>query len=232
LLPTTESAPPRFLRKDLEACFSEMHRRLQVQLAGERQRDRQVASSFTVFRFFETNENLLSDMLTFLLDPRETHGQQTLFLNLFARRLNREVGDAAGNIKVAREAVTYSILKYRRRIDVLVNSPNLVIAIENKVDAEEQEEQLHDYYGHLRQTCRKDYCLVFLTPDGRWPKSLSDKVTSQLLTIGRLFLFSYATDIHSWLTDCQRECEPENIRHFLANMLGYIETHMPKSTSS
>jgi hypothetical protein len=161
-----------------------------------------------------------------LLDPRETHGQQALFLKLFAKRLNRRIGRSVANISAAREAVTYSISKYRRRIDVLVTTPTLVIALENKVDAEEQDEQLSDYYEHLRRICKKDYCLVFLTPDGRSPERMPDKTTKRLRDLGRLFLLSYCRDIDEWLMDCHRSCQAENVQSFIANMRDYIEGRM------
>ncbi len=95
------------------------------------------ATQFTIFKFLEVDENLLSDMLAFLLDPAEAYGQQEQFLQLFVRRLGRTHGALIRQAHVAREALTYSISKQLRRIDVLVTAPGLVIAIENKVDAGE-----------------------------------------------------------------------------------------------
>jgi hypothetical protein len=222
----SETALRQYSRKDLEICFREMESELQRQLASRRELDRRAASGFTVFRFFETDENLFSDILKFLLDPRESHGQQSLFLGLFATRLERSGIPELDKAVVTREAGTFSILNYRRRIDLLINSPKLVIGIENKIDAKEGGNQIHDYYNHLRQTCRNDYCLVFLTSDGRPPRSISDTLTTHLRSLHKLYLLNYNADIHDWLSECKRQCQADKIRYFLDDVICYIQTHL------
>lgn len=218
----SETALAECSAKDLERWFSS------ADLVVKRQRelDRRSASNFSVFRFIDADENLLSDIFKFLLDPRETHAQQTLFLNGFMTRLDRPGLPKLDEATVTREAGTFSISNYRRRIDLLIRSQKCVIAVENKIDAKEGGKQLHDYYEHLSRTCRSDYCLVFLTPNGRSPISMTAKLVSELRLRNKLYLLSYCTDIHDWLSECRKNCQADNIRHFIDNLLGYIRTHL------
>lgn len=221
---------PIFVRQEIERYFKQAEVRLRRHFLERRKLDRRTAKSFTVFRFFDTNENLLADILKFLLDPRETHGQQYLFLELFVNRLDRKNVPGLDNAIAAREAPTYSIPSYRRRVDLVVSSPNLVIALENKVDAPEGGKQLEDYYNHLRKIKPNDYCLVFLTPSGRHPTSISEKFTRELQASRKLYCLSYVVDIHKWLSDCKHRCEANNVSNFLDNIIDYIETYFQSAT--
>lgn len=207
---------------DLERWFGSADSVVQRQ----RELDRRSASSFSVFRFIDTDENMLSDILKFLLDPRESHAQQTLFLNRFMTRLGRPDLPRLEEATVTREAGTFSISNYRRRIDLLIRSQKFVVAIENKIDAKEGGKQLHDYYDHLSRTCGTDYCLIFLTPNARRPLSLPAKLVTELQSQNKLYLHSYCTDIHDWLTDCRENCQADGIRYFIDNLIGFIRTHL------
>jgi hypothetical protein len=214
-----------FSRTELEAAFSDLDIRLRAHASAQREIDRKEATQFTIFKFIEVDENVLSDMLAFLLDPAEAHGQQEQFLQLFVRRLGHTPGATLGQARVAREALTYSISKHLRRIDVLVTAPGLVIAIENKVDAEEGDEQLDHYHAHVEKTAPADYCLVFLTPRRRRAESLKPATRKRLQAEGKLVEMSYVPDLRDWLRECVDCCESAVIRHVLKNLLAYIAAH-------
>src|SRR3989442_9263400 len=85
---------------------------------GPQQRllDRKQATRFNVFDFIEPDENRLSDVLAWLLDPQESHGQGDLFLRLIFRQLRLSYNaKLTGDAKVRREVPTHGIEKYRRR---------------------------------------------------------------------------------------------------------------------
>jgi hypothetical protein len=163
-------------RKHLKRFFSAVGSRVAIAEKKQRQRDRKEATGFNVFDLIYPDENKLSDILADLLDPKGNHGQGDLFLRLLFKQL--ELGSDAKLTKdatVHREAPTHGIQKYLRRIDVLVEA-GILLAIENKVDSIEQHEQVKDYLEHLRyctQVRPAPSMLIYLTPDGRPPESIS-----------------------------------------------------------
>lgn len=108
------------------------------------------------------SENAVSRGIAALLDPAGSHGQEK-FLHAFLDTIGAETPAGA---RVASVEVEVPI-DGNRRLDILLTFDNgLRIAIENKIDAGEQPDQLDDYCKWL-----KDGVMVFLTPDGRPPNS-------------------------------------------------------------
>jgi hypothetical protein len=72
-------------------------------------------------------------------------------------------------VKVTRELATED----RRRVDIVVESPDLIIGIGIKINAGDQKAQLHDYYAELKRRAgaRKTAVLVYLTLDGKPPSA-------------------------------------------------------------
>ncbi len=145
------NARPRVQPDELKRFFSDLDFRLEIQNKSKSQLDRHLASEFSVFEFIKPDENRLSDILKMLLDPRGAHGQQDLFLKLFLDRLGRTSEPNVRDTKVVREALTNKIGSFLRRIDILVTSDRLAMAIENKVDSGEQQDQLRDYHDHIQR---------------------------------------------------------------------------------
>ena len=118
------------------------------------------ATTFSEFAIFNPDENTLSRVLAELFDPAGSHGQGLLFLNgLLAAigkpRLNRQ--DA---VKVRRESVT----RAKRRIDIVIETSQYVIGIENKPWAAQQPKQLEDYLMELRADLHgRKPVLIFLS---------------------------------------------------------------------
>jgi PD-(D/E)XK nuclease superfamily len=211
--------------EELERFFSDLGFRLEIQSRTKSQLDRHLASEFNIFEFIEPDENRLSDILAMLLNPQGAHGQKELFLKLFLVRLGRNSEPSLQDAQVVREALTHTISSFLRRIDILMTSERFVLALENKVDAREQRDQLKNYHEHI-QMLQEDYCLIFLTPDGRKPESISSDTASKLRGEHKLFELSYTKDIRQWLEECRRWCEAEKIRCFLADFIHYINTNL------
>lgn len=196
-----------------------------VDLAEKRQReiDKRLATGFNVLRLIEPDENKLSDLVKNLLDPKGTHGQGDVFLRLLLDQLG--LGDHAASADkavVEREAWTFGITRFRRRIDVLVRA-EVLVAIENKLDSLEQKDQVKDYLEHLQhETGDRRYCLIYLTPNGRLPESLNPEEIQQFQ--GRtLFCWGYQEQLRAWLEKCRQECEAQRIRDFLSDFIAYID---------
>jgi hypothetical protein len=115
-----------------------------------------------------------SDFLRFLLDPSENHGLGDYFLkSLFKRSLAGLTGQGISAIDVDVADLSDALAERERwNIDVLVHSKRsqMVLAIENKVDASEGPGQLDDYRNTV-ETQFPGYrkALLYLTPDGDAP---------------------------------------------------------------
>lgn len=194
--------------------------------------DRVEAGPFNLIELINPDENGLSDLLGRLLDPQGGHGQGSSFLRLFLQRLDvalRPHDLALAEVRVHREAPTYTLSTYRRRIDLLIESEGLILGIENKVDAGEQIEQVRDYLDHLvRRTRRAGQraVLVFLTPNGHRPASLTAQEATAEAVSGRLRCWSYRTDLRAWLEACRAACQAPKVRHFLGDLVTYIDNHL------
>src|SRR3954447_12663738 len=86
-------------RTRLGAFTSALRSRRESARAEKRERDLHLAEDFNVFDFLRPDENCLSDIVAWLLDPRGSHGQGGAFLEHFLTVLRLEAacpGDVAG----------------------------------------------------------------------------------------------------------------------------------------
>lgn len=207
-------------RSELEQFSATVHLLVEIAEMQQRRLDKRLATGFNVFRLIEPDENKLSDILANLLDPKGTHGQGDLFLRLLFKQLG--LGTDATLTKtviVQREAPTHRIVKYRRRIDILVDAGAL-LAIENKLDSIEQPDQVKDYLEHLRLCAGdRESCLIYLTPDGRPPETKDHK---------KLHCWSYQVKLRTWLEECRQMCEAQRICDFLTDFINYIASDLKR----
>lgn len=219
---------------ELQQFFADISYRLDLAETKQRRIDRKQATGFNVFKLIKPDENKLSAILADLLDPQGSHGQGDLFLRRLFEKLGlRSVAKLATNATIKREAPTHKILKYRRRIDVLVEAgTGALLAIENKVDSPEQTDQVKDYLEHLRQ-CALDQplqtALIYLTPNGRLPKSLPPETVKELQDRGTLHCWSYQRKLRDWLETCRQDCAAQRIRNFLSDFIAHIESDMKRA---
>jgi hypothetical protein len=142
------------------------------------------------------NENLHSDMLKALLDGRTSPVLGPLLLRHFLDRVIQRCSDLSTNhldsmqrlvkelssghpplITVERE-VSFKMddgsTKDSRRIDIVIQTANTVIAIENKVYSSESTDQTSDSQWYLEQLTRQSKSLdsigILLSPPGHGPK--------------------------------------------------------------
>ncbi len=229
------ATPPPVSMPALRHFFKAINRQAELAETKQRLLNRHEATGFNVFDFIEPDDNKLSDVLAMLLDPNGSHGQGDLFLRLLFKQLgiNTNVRHTQ-TARVRREAPTHGILKYRRRMDVLIDAGALV-AIENKTDSLEQPKQVEDYLEHLLHATRgRSFlsCLIYLTPNGRPPDSLGATRLRQELADGRLRCWSYHRELRAWLENCHRGCEARRIRDFLTDLMAYIAVELQRASTS
>jgi hypothetical protein len=154
--------------------------------------------NFSVFRALrvERHEIRHSNFFAWLINPRESHLQGTLFLGLFLDAVADAVGDeqstatklraaeaTAGNIEVTRESD-------RLDLRILMPEAKVAIGIENKVFAAEQAGQLTRYADSLLTDFKTWNCvLLYLTVDGDLPSddrwlSVTHRLVLDVITKG------------------------------------------------
>lgn len=157
--------------------LQEFYRQMEEDRAERRKTERFDANRFNPFRFFSTNENALSAVLAFLLNPNESHGQGDLLLNAFLKMLN--LHEFLGYQTV--EVTTEKILRNNRRHDVVLvgkigQEIKWILSIENKLQgADDQHGQMGDYLTDLQtfRTPSVPYCLIYLPAFERMPSEKS-----------------------------------------------------------
>jgi hypothetical protein len=139
-----------------------------------------------------------------LLDPNGHHDCGSKFLNLFFETLsehpplNHDASPATLSVRCVHPpwAVGKEVACDSGRIDLLLAQPDYGIAIENKIFAREQDEQLACYSEHLLARYGKGFVL-FLTLDGRASATHKGSIP--------YYRISYSTHVLVWLEKCLRE---------------------------
>lgn len=217
----------------LTSFFEGLDYYLHVSREAQERLDLQLASRFSVFDYISISENKISEMLADLLNPKGKHGQGRLFLDLF---LQQCVGASSDKslISSCMQLDFQAFTEYRainnRPMDIYLESSGFGIAIENKLWAKEQNEQLNAYMEHLELTFGKHYLFIFLTVESREPESIPIQKWKNLLTTGNALHLYYDTDIIPWLLSCREKCQADKIRHFLNDFSNYIQQNFERQS--
>ena len=182
---------------------------------------------FNVFNILnlEANETRThSAFIAELLNPKGDHGLEDAFLKVFLDVLN--LNDFAFDTKSAEVQVEYHIgLKNEDvtkggRIDIQITSNGKAILIENKIYADDQENQLIRYFNYGEEKYGKNFRLLYLTLSGGDASEFSAKSTDKkLIPTQDYYLVGYNQEILSWLNRCIElsACHPlvrETIRQY------------------
>lgn len=148
-----------------------------------------------------------SAFLAELLNPQGKHEMGSIFLEEFFNIL--KIGNVF-DIEKAQVFVEYHVKEYGR-LDILISDGKNYIAIENKIDAQDQKEQLLRYHKWLSEQNSEYSMLIYLTLDG---KEASTHSTSKMDF--EYTCISYASDILQWLTKCVNLAED---KEFIKNAI-------------
>jgi hypothetical protein len=155
-------------------------------LLGAVSRDHKVLEDLNLWSLLNNfEETSYSKLLAFLFDSSRQHGLGNRFFKNWIRTLKRKYHFSFPRHThyLTRTVVEWPAGK-KRRIDVLVkgysrdgNTPLFVVALENKVNAKESNEQLSDYQAALTRQFSQvpTVLLLFTTPDGRAGQTLDRK---------------------------------------------------------
>jgi len=205
---------------------------LEIEYRVRKKLNRYLAMDFNVFFLFPINEDTISDIIAFLLNPAESHGQGYSFLKEFLEVLKEknevlnkkletlEIWNMLSEVYVIRERTTYT----GRRIDIFVKLPGFVIGIENKPWAGEQVNQLTDYSKFLEEVKEKENLLIYLDGYGRESRSIGEE-KELLKKEGKFLEVSYNNFLQPWLRRCYNVCKAEKIRMFLKDFINWIDVN-------
>ncbi len=166
-------------------------------------------------------ENQHSNVLSFLIDPKEKHNHKEygeLFLSLLKERGLKLQGNRI--LSVTREDSTDEA----RRMDLFIETDSDSIILENKVCAGDQDFQIEDYLTYVENLTEtsENVFVVYLTISGKDPseKSISTEKLQELKDQKRFINLSYSKDILNWLLELKTKNEEDILR---AGIIQYID---------
>jgi len=150
-----------------------------------------------------------SPILADLLDPDGTHGQGDVFLKLFVGLINTKTDEnfesfnSNSAIVITEKSIGEVTSTEGGRIDIHIqDSTENLLLIENKIYAQEQENQMARYYNYAKEK-NKPFRLIYLTLYGSQAtnisKDIADNVQQNTINL------SYQSDIIQWLEQCRKE---------------------------
>jgi hypothetical protein len=187
-----------------------------VRLVSARKEARQKRSwhkaHFNVFKVLgcEYDERIHSNLLAWLLNPEEAHGLKDKFLHSFVRNIFSKEIAAQGTLFITREPRESEGIP-----DIVIESEDWQLVIENKIRSPEREDQTKRYAKPYEAAGGVDerFFLVFLTPHGDKPQSESFHAVSYGTVVELLQrLLSQAKGDASVL-----------LKHFVEHIRGHIQ---------
>ena len=209
--------------------YEELLTKVQPALASQRAQDDLRPPNFNIFfalghAYREVATH--SAILAHLLDPAASHGQGTRFLSSFLKTLQRAADEQRKSFRLPQpDNRTRYKWNCRREVplpdlgqaDIVLRGPGLLLIIENKIYAGDQENQLLRYWRYVKDNATLPV-LVYLTPDGRRPTAYSVGDDPELNE--KLITLSYHGDVCKFIqetvTDLQAVSVAEVLRQYLA----------------
>ena len=153
---------------------------------------------------------LHSQFIYALINQNGSHFQERLFLDLFIDKVLNLKDKIQGDVRVKREDTKDK--NDKRRIDFTIKSSKVLIAIEMKIDAGDQKNQIRDYYNRLKDEAKNkevfeeepEVYVYYLTLNGKMPSKYSLGEVSEDL-YKSLKNISFKNEILEWINACQNE---------------------------
>ncbi|GEM_PF-757715 len=179
---------------------------------------KETSPRFNSFDFWWIDENKVSQIMAFFLNPNENHEQGDIYLKHFINKfkLNHFAYSEGDNIYVQCEYSTNE----RRRIDIVIinYSQDWAIGIENKINTQtvDQSKQLEHYNIYLSQRA-KDYCLIYLAPKDKeiCENSMSNVLQKDLKLANKFQHLTYEDNLVECISEFAMVTESIRVRSFL-----------------
>lgn len=183
--------------------------------------DSKIAFEFNLFNFLRPDENKYSEILAYFLNPNQKHGQGKVFLDIFLKHVELDA-----LIDKPMQIAWEKGIDHLRRVDILLsfNGNEFGLAIENKIGAPDQENQLADYLKYLEKNYHQ-YQLFYLNPNGDSPSknSIEKKELFNAKRDKKVQIISYQEDIVWCLEQWMQCCQADKVRLFLSEFEQYIK---------
>ena len=164
----------------------------------------ETGEKFNIFKItrFENDEVKTCKVLAALLDPNGFHGMGSHYLDLFVKMIHKKTKkDKVYKIDVITAKVSTNYHTFEGRFfDIVIETNNIFVPIEVKINADDLQDQVADY-AEVSKT-RNNGVLVpvlYITKYGDKPgeKSTQNEEDYECL--------SFKNDIVSWLEDCEKK---------------------------
>ena len=213
----------------IEALFSGVSATLKSVREVQKIYDPMLAFGFNSLNFFRPGENKTSEILAYFLNPKQKHGQGNSFLKKFLEIIDFDTEKISELINKDVKIECEHIIPNNRRIDIFISfEDSYCLAIENKIWAEDQGNQLTDYDLYLRNKFTDNYCLLYLTPYGKNPteNSISETIISQRKISSNIKIISYASQLINCIKEWSKLCRADRVRSFLIDFEQYLNQEM------
>ncbi len=181
------------------------------------------ASNFNVFevlRYGNYETRLHTPFLFSLLQPKGVHLLGHRFLDLFIEN----IFESPISYSEMRQFQIIEELNTKEfgQIDIFIsfywNQQQYCIAVENKINAIDQDKQLERYYNYMSQAYpQATKRLIYLSKSGKYPstKSLNNTLLNQYLAADILHLRSYKSDVIRWIDQLLLKETPKVVKFTL-----------------
>ncbi|MDD4453146.1 MAG: PD-(D/E)XK nuclease family protein [Proteiniphilum sp.] len=166
---------------------------------------KELAINFNSFDFWSIDENKVSEIIAFFLNPDGCHEQGDAYLRLFLKKFDLDFFNYSETDKISVHCE--SSTENNRRIDIVIvkNNYEKAIGIENKIYTwtQDQHNQINDYYEYLLEKTNGNFCLIYLSPASKEisNESISKENRFQYISDQRLKQLTY----EDHLIECIRE---------------------------
>lgn len=195
---------------------------------------KKTGENFNIFRIMKMEEDevyMHSSIIAELLNTKGSHGFGHIFLEKFIEQLKKTFPEFFfqkfdfSNTYISTEKYIGEINAEKTeggRIDILIETPTLLLLFENKINAINQENQLLRYYNYAK-TRNKDFIIIYLS---KLPEDSKEKTTYKYINI------TYRDFIKEWIEMCiQQTKEKPFINEILKQYLNTVKTITYQSTN-
>jgi hypothetical protein len=179
---------------------------------------RKLAIGFNALDFVAWNENKVSQILAFFLNPNEGHCQGDVYLQIFLSELGLSFNYLEKSSVSVRVEETTDL---KRRVDIVLSNKDgtQVLGIENKIYpwTADQKDQVKDYLDYLQAFYpNASHQLVFLAPKSKMLTEYSAGVNlAKWKNEGRLVIINYEEHLIKLIGHFILHTENERVKCFL-----------------